>query len=72
MPNIYTNLNVRTYKEVRDAPELTKSRSRRVNIDLTEDEWLVIRRHADSARCSMAELLGAIVRKWMSEHPTSK
>lgn len=61
----YRGLEVRSYKEVREDHETRKARSHRVNIDLTEDEWFVCRRHAEIAQCSLVELLGAAVRAWM-------
>ena len=61
----YKNLEVRSFKEVREDTETRRERCHRLNFDATEQEWYELRRHAELAGCSLVELVGAAVRLWM-------
>lgn len=67
MASNYFGLTVRSFAEVRDDKQTRTERNHRLNLGVTQDEYSILRRHAEAAGCSLVELVGAAVRLWMSE-----
>lgn len=67
MPSNYFGLTVRSFAEVRDDKQTRTDRNHRLNLDVTQDEYSILRRHAEAAGCSLVELVGGCVRLWLSE-----